>query len=93
VEAELKLGDWLTNRIFVLLLIFGLLSVIFLWTLNPVSSQSQTTFAIYLSIDLVVFVMVSYIFRMSKWGEDVRRLPLIAGCVALLVLLYVGIAI
>jgi len=87
----MKLNDWLTYRIIVLLLLFGLLSVIYMWTLNPVSSRSQTTFAIYLSIDLVVFAMVSYIFRVSKWNEDVKRLPLIAGCVALLILLYVGL--
>ena len=89
----MKLNDWLTGRIFVLLLLFGLLSVLFLWTLNPVSSQSQTTFAIYLSIDLVVFAMVSYIFRVSKWGEEVRRLPLVSGCVVLLILLYMGLTV
>jgi peptidoglycan/LPS O-acetylase OafA/YrhL len=89
----MKLNDWLTYRIFALLLLFGLLSVIFLWTLNPVGSQSQTTFAIYLSLDLVAFAMVSYIFRVSKWGEEVRRLPLVAGCVALLILLYVGLVV
>lgn len=89
----MKLNDRLTYRIFVLLLLFGLLSVIFLWTLNPVSSQSQTTFAVYLSIDLIVFAMVSYIFRKSKWDEGVRRLPLAAGCLVLLVLLYVGLTI
>jgi membrane associated rhomboid family serine protease len=87
----MKLNDWLTNRIFVLLLVFGLLSVIFLWTLNPVGNQSQTTFAIYLSIDLLIFSMVSYIFRVSKWDEDVRRLPLLAGCAALLLLLLAGL--
>ena len=88
----MTLNNWLTNRIFALLLLFGLLSVIFLWTLNPVSSQSQTTFAIYLSVDLIMFAMVSYIFRVSKWGEEVKRLPLVAGCVTLLILLYVGLA-
>ena len=88
----MRLGDWLTYRIFVLFLLFGLLSVIFLWTLNPVNSQSQTAFAIYLSIDLIIFAMVSYTFRVSKWGEEVKRLPLVAGCVTLLILLYVGLA-
>lgn len=88
----MKLNNWLTNRIFVLLLLFGLLAVIFLWTLNPVGSQSQAIFAVYLSIDLIMFAMVSYIFRVSKWGEEVRRLPLFAGCVTLLILLYVGLA-
>jgi membrane associated rhomboid family serine protease len=93
VETGMRMNDWLTYRIFILLLLFGLVSVIFLWTLNPVSSQSQTTFAIYLSIDLVVFAMVSYVFRVSKWGEEVKRLPLVAGCVVLLILLYVGLTI
>ena len=88
----MKLNNWTTYRILVLLLLFGLLSVIFLWALDPVSPQSQTTFAIYLSIDLIVFAMVSYIFRVSKWGEEVRLLPMFAGCVALLILLYVGLA-
>jgi membrane associated rhomboid family serine protease len=87
----MKLNDWVTYRILVLLLLFGILSVALLWTLNPTSSQSQTTFAIFLSIDLVVFAMVSYIFRVSKWKEEVRRLPLLAGCVALLILLYIGL--
>ena len=89
----MRINDWTTSRVFVLLLVFALLSVIFLWTLNPVSSQSQTVFAIFLSIDLVVFAMVSYIFRVSKWEEDVRRLPLLAGCVTLLILLYVGLTV
>jgi membrane associated rhomboid family serine protease len=87
----MKLNDWVTYRILVLLLLFGLLSVVLLWTLNPTGSQSQTTFAIFLSIDLVVFAMVSYIFRVSKWKEEVRRLPLLAGSVALLILLYIGL--
>jgi len=89
----MKPREWLVYRIFALLLFFGVLSVIFLWTLNPVSSQSQTTFAIYLSIDLVVFAMISYIFRVSKWDEDVGRLPVIAGCLALLILLYAGLTV
>jgi len=87
----MRLNDWVTRRILVLLLLFGILSVVLLWTLNPTSSQSQTIFAIFLSIDLVVFAMVSYIFRVSKWGEEVRRLPLLAGCFALLILLYIGL--
>jgi len=87
----MKLNDWIVYRIFVLLLVFGIVSVVFLWTLNQTSSQSQTTFAIFLSIDLVVFTMVSYIFRVSKWNEEVRKLPLLAGCTALLILLYVAL--
>ena len=87
----MKLNDWIVHRIFVLLLVFGIVSVVFLWTLNPTGSQSQTTFAIFLSIDLVVFAMVSYIFRVSKWNEEAKRFPLLAGCIALLILLCIGL--
>ena len=87
----MKLSDWTAYRIFVLLLLFGLLSVVFLWTLNPVGTHSQTVFAVYLAVDLVVFAMVSYIFRVSKWKEEVRRTPLIVGCLALLILLCIGL--
>jgi len=87
----MKLTNWIVYRIFILLLVFGVVSVVFLWALNPTSSQSQTTFAIFLSIDLVVFAMVSYIFRVSKWNEVAKRFPLLAGCIALLILLYIGL--
>jgi membrane associated rhomboid family serine protease len=88
-----RLGDWTVSRVFVLLLLFGLLSVIFLWTISPAGSQGQTTFAIYLSIDLVVFAMASYIFRVTKWNEGVVRLPIVTGCLAILILLYVGLTV
>jgi membrane associated rhomboid family serine protease len=87
----MKLNNWVIQRILILLLLFGIISVVLLWTLNPIGSQSQKTFAIFLSIDLVVFAMVSYIFRVSKWSEEVRTLPLLAGCIALLTLLYIGL--
>ena len=78
-------------RVFALLCLLGVVSVTFLWTLNPVNPQSQTVFAIYLSIDLVVFAMASYIFRVSKWDEGATRWPLIGGCLFLLVLLLVSL--
>ncbi|MGP8124794.1 MAG: hypothetical protein ACLQEQ_02870 [Nitrososphaerales archaeon] len=87
-----RLGDTASFRIFVLLLLLGIVSVASLWTLNPVGSQDQTTFAIYLSIDLVVFAMASYIYRVSKWKEEVGRAPLLGGCLMLLLILFVGLA-
>lgn len=89
----MKLSNAGAYRIFALLLLLGLLSVIFLWMVNPIASQGETIFAIYLSIDLVVFAMASYIFRKSKWKEEVGRWPLIGGCVMLLLLLYVGLTV
>lgn len=88
-----ELSDTVAFTVFALLILLGLLSVIYLWTLNPVEPQAQTTFAIFLSVDLVVFAMASYIYRVSKWNERVGRLPLLGGCVMLLILLCVGLAI
>ena len=86
-----KLSDAVAFRAFALLILLGLASVIYLWTLNPVQSPAETVFALLLSVDLVVFAMVSYIYRMSKWKEGVSRLPLLGGCVMLLILLFVGL--
>jgi len=87
-----KLSDVVVLRSFALLILLGLVSVVCLWTLNPVESQAQTAFALLLSVDLVVFAMASYIYRVSKWKEGVSRLPLLVGCVILLILLIVGLA-
>jgi hypothetical protein len=78
-------------RAFALLILLGLVSVVYLWTLNPVQSKAQTIFALLLSVDLVVFAMASYIYRVSKWNEGVSRLPLLGGCIILLILLFVGL--
>jgi hypothetical protein len=86
----MKLGDAAALRIFALLLLLGLVSVAFLWTLNPVGSRNETTFAMYLSVDLVVFAMTSYIYREIKWKEGVGGVPLIGGCLMLLLLLFIG---
>jgi len=86
-----KLSQGTALRIFALLVTLGVLSVAFLWTLSPVRSEGQTTFAIYLSIDLVVFAMCSYIYRVTKWKEGVGRIPILGGCLALLLLIFVGI--
>jgi hypothetical protein len=76
-----------------LLLLLGLVSVIFLWTLNPVSSQGEKTFAICLSVDLVIFGMALYIYRESKWKEGAGRVPLLGGCLMLLLLLFTGLVV
>ena len=66
-------------RIVALLIIVSLASVVTLWTLNPTSSTSQSTFAIYLAVDLVSFAMISYIYRESKSGDEIGRVPLLAS--------------
>jgi surface polysaccharide O-acyltransferase-like enzyme len=82
--------DEMSLRIVLLLVIVALASVITLWTLNPTGSTSESTFAIYLAVDLVSFAMISYVYRGSKSGDGIGRLPLIAGCAFISVLLFLG---
>ena len=46
-------------RIVALLILIASLSVFILWTVNPVGSGSETTFAVYLAIDLIAFALIS----------------------------------
>jgi hypothetical protein len=78
-------------RIVALLILLGAASVYFLWTLDPLSSGSETPFALYLALDLVAFAMISYIYRVDKSGDSIGRAPLIAGCCLALVLLFAGL--
>ena len=82
--------DELSLRIVALLIIASLASVATLWTLNPTGSTSETTFAVYLAVNLVSFAMISYVYRSTKSGDGIGRLPLIAGCAFISVLLFLG---
>ncbi|MGA2198410.1 MAG: hypothetical protein ABSG45_00575 [Nitrososphaerales archaeon] len=77
-------------RIVALLLLVASLSVFVLWTINPVGSGNETTFAIYLAIDLIAFALVSYIRRRITDDGKIGRVPLIAGCCFILLLVLVG---
>jgi hypothetical protein len=80
----------MTLRIIALLIIVALASVVTLWTINVTGSASESTFAIFLAVDLLSFAMISYLYRVEKNGDEIRRLPLVAGCVFISVLLLLG---
>jgi hypothetical protein len=86
-----KRVEQMNLRIVALLLLLGLLSVYFLWTLNPVSQTSEAIFALFLSVDLVSFSMISYIYRVDKRGDNASRGLLLAGCCMVLLLLLAGL--
>jgi hypothetical protein len=77
-------------RIVALLLLIAALSVFVLWTVNPVGSGSETTFAIYLAIDLIAFALISYVNRRVADDSKIGRAPLIAGCCFILFLVLAG---
>lgn len=77
-------------RIVALLLLFELASVFFLWTFNPVGPLAEPAFALLLATDLISFAMISYIYRVLKMYNRFGRLPLLAGCVFISALLFLG---
>lgn len=79
-------------RIVALLLLLELLSVYFLWALNPVGPGAEDAFALYLAADLVSFAMISYVYRALKRDDRFGRAPLVAGCFFVVILLLLGFA-
>jgi hypothetical protein len=77
-------------RIVALLLLVALLSVFVLWTVNPVGPGSESTFALYIAVDLVSIAMISYVQRSVAEDGRIGRIPLIAGCSFILFLVLAG---
>jgi hypothetical protein len=77
-------------RIVALLLLIAALSVFVLWTVNPVGAGSETTFALYLAVDLTCVAMISYVQRSVAGDGRIGRAPLIAGCCFILFLVLAG---
>lgn len=81
----------LGTRVVTLLLLLEALSVYFLWTFNPVGPEAEATFALFLAADLVSFAMISYVYRALKNESKIGRLPIIGGCIFILVLLFLDL--
>ena len=60
---------------------------------HVVSFRARQLFAVYLSIDLISFAMISYIYRVTKIGDSLDRIPLLAGACVLLLLVAAGFAV
>ena len=78
-------------RIVALLVLLELLSVYFLWILNPVGSATEPSFAIFLAADLVAFAMISYMVRSIMSRDRFGRIPLIVGGIFIVALVFVGL--
>ena len=93
MEAVTELAERVGLRIVALLVIVGFVSATVLWTLDTTAASGESLFAIYLSMDLIAFAMISYVYRVTKVGDDLGRIPLLAGCFLLLLLLVAGSAV
>ena len=76
----------MSTRIAALLLLIAATSFVVLWTVNPVGSGSETTFALFVAIDLTSVAMISYVQRSMSFNDRIGRAPLIAGCFFILFL-------
>lgn len=85
-----EMAEQMGLRIVALLLIVAAASVVALWTINTAAVSGESVFAVYLSVDLVSFAMIAYIYRVTKAGDGIGRIPMAAGCALLLLLVVAG---
>lgn len=76
-----------------LLVIIGIASSAVLWTIDTALASGESLFAVYLSIDLISFAMISHVYRVTKTGDNIGRIPLLGGCALLFALLIAGFAV
>ncbi len=74
-----------------LLLVLQLFLLTFLWSLDPLGKGAQTLFPMYLAANMILFAMISYVYRSLKRDGRFGKVPLIAGCAVVCVLLLVGL--
>ena len=91
-EAPYRIAtERMSQRIVSLLLLVAAISVFVLWSVNPVGSGSESTFAMFLAVDMVCVAMISYVERAVSREGRMSRAPLVAGCVFILFLVFTGI--
>lgn len=67
-------------------------SLVVLWAMTPLTQSATDTFALYLSMDLVAFVLISYIYRSTRMSREPSRVWMSVGYLALVVLLVSNLA-
>jgi len=92
-QALIDASERLGIQVMGLLLIIAAMSVVGLWTLDTSEVSGESLFAVYLSMDLISFAMIAYVYRSTNDGGGIGRLAMIAGCVLLILLVFVGFSI
>ena len=67
-------------------------SFVVLWAMNPLTQSATDTFALYLSIDLVAFVILSYVYRSMRTFRTPSPAWMAFGYLSLVVLLVSNLA-
>jgi hypothetical protein len=93
METMTETDEALGVQVVTLLVVVGFASAFVLWTIDTSLASGESLFAIYLSIDLIAFAMMSYVYRVTKTGDPLRRIPLLVGSCLLLLLVVAGFAV
>ncbi|MDG6905629.1 MAG: hypothetical protein JRN20_07590 [Nitrososphaerota archaeon] len=86
-----EVGNYSVKLVYLLILVEAI-TVYFLWALDPITQVGESVFAILLAVDLLSFMMISYIYRTFKSGNQISRGLLIGACGLILVLIYTSLA-
>jgi len=89
-DSSRAMIDEMGERIVALLVMVMAISVFLLWTLDPLSSQGQDAFALYLAVDFVAFAMLSYLYRALNAEANISKILIIAGCLFIAVLFFIS---
>lgn len=85
-----EVAEKLAVRIASLLVFVGFASSFVLWTLDTAYASGELLFALYLSMDLISFAMIAYVYRTAKAGDAISRIWMVIGFCVLLALITVG---
>lgn len=83
--------EWRSVKMLVVfLLILQAVSVVLMWSLNPLGERSQASFALLLAADFVSFSMISYIARNRSSGGGIRGAFVLMGSAATFLFMFLA---
>jgi hypothetical protein len=77
----------LTSFQIIFLVALQAVTLVVLWLMNPLTQTATDVFALYLSLDLLAFAIISYIYRSRRANRDPNQGWLAVGYLSLVVLL------
>ncbi len=75
----------------VFLVVLQVATVVVLWLVNPLTQSQTDAYALFLSIDLVAFVIISYTYRALKNNASPNSIWLSLGYLVIILLLVTDI--
>jgi hypothetical protein len=83
----MRTGVSILNLEMIFLVALQIATLPILWLLNPMTQAATDTFALYLSLDLVAFAIISYTYRSIKNGQIPSQAWMAVGYLVIIVLI------